>query len=161
MGAFKRIVDAFARTGRHQPPVADARCGIDDEDRKILLKIRVLKSVIHDDKLRTAAHRRRSAFGTPHRNPGRRSGGEQQRLVADIGGTVMRGIDPYRAPLAPAMATGQKVNGLAGRHQTFGDGQRHRRLPGTARRQVADADDRHGGALGHRAAAADASRHAE
>ncbi len=72
------------RSGRDDTPIAETRCGIHHDQRKILGEGRVLEAVVHDDDVRV---RGLDGLGPGHPvggHDGRRHACEQQRLIADL-----------------------------------------------------------------------------
>jgi hypothetical protein len=65
----------------------------------------ILKAVIHDDDAGAAEPRRLRAGDAVPRHDGRGEAGEEERLVADIGGAMDRRIDLHRAGEPAAIAT--------------------------------------------------------
>ena len=146
------------RPGRNDPAVADAAPGIDHQHGKILGQRRVLEAVVHDDDAGAGRDRRLRALHAVARNDGRRGARQQQRLVADVGGAMLRRIDPHRAGEPPAIAAGEEHRPSRRRPASIArHRQRGRRLAGAADGRIADADDRHAGAS-RRCAPADARR---
>ena len=96
------------RTGGDDPAIADAAPGIDDEQRKVLGKRRILKAVVHDDDARPAGDRHPRALDAVARHDGRRHARQQQRLVAHVERAMPRRIDPHRTRQPPAIAAGQE-----------------------------------------------------
>ncbi len=140
------------RAGRKHLAVADAAAAVHHHDRAVLAQRRILEAVVHHDRARPRRARRVRAGGTVACNDGRREPGEQQRLVADIGGSVLRWVDPHRARERAAVAAAEHNRPPSGPGQNLRDRNRRRRLAGAAQGQVADTDDGDAGGasrLGH------------
>jgi len=114
--------------------------GIDGDQRQILLKLRILKPVIHHDDVRIESLDELGAVGSVRRDHCRRNCRKQQRLVADVPGAV-RLTDEMRplnlAAVTPCKETGTRSLCL----QQFGDGNCCWRLAAAAGSKIADADD--------------------
>ena len=77
-------------------------------------------------------------------DPGRREGGEEQRLVADLGGACAGARRPRTGPCeAAAVAARDDVRGDAAGGEPLDERDHRRGLAGAAGGQVADADHRH------------------
>ena len=105
VGAGEAGGDPLAqRPRRQQAAIAEAVGGVDHDQRQILGDGRVLEAVIEHDRPRAALDSGPHSGGAVAGHPARRRGRRQQRLVADRGGIVDRGIDPHRPGQASAIA---------------------------------------------------------
>ena len=83
------------RSGRDHVAVAEATIRVDNGNRKVLCKCRILQSVVHDDDaiLRGACFDRIGASPPVPRDDGGRVTCEQKRLVSDFIRAVRSGFD--------------------------------------------------------------------
>ena len=102
-------------------------------------KRRILKAVVHDDRVRARLRGRKRAGVAVARDPGRAVARVQQRLIADFARVHIR-RHAQRPDRAPAIAARQRVRV---RPKLGADGARDRRFARAADGEVADADDRH------------------
>ena len=131
------------RTGREDPapakgPFFVAGLAIHHDQREGLLHRRVLVAVIHDDEDGPGLSRRDGARRPVPGYPDAEVVSQHQRLVADLGGGVLRRVDAQRPGLGAAIAARQYRAA-----QPPGDFPDHRRLAGAAHREVSHADHRH------------------
>src|SRR5690606_2480571 len=127
----------------HDPAVAEAVGGIHHQQRKVLGEARVLKAVVEDQRLGPALDRRTCRGDAITSHPGGGYLRQQQRLVADGAMVVPCRIGPHGPALAPAIAAAQEVRLHTRLAEVKRQGDRHRRLAGAARDEIADADDRY------------------
>ena len=145
VGARQTRGHRFAqRPGGQAPPIAEPAHGIDHHDGDIVGHRGVLKPVIHDDHLRPATSGEARGAGAVAADEGRREGGDQQRLVADIGGAMRRRVALHRSSQAPAMAARDDRRPPPAVLQPLNERDHRRRLAGAARVEIADTDHRHG-----------------
>ena len=139
-------VDGRAQgTGRQQPAIAEADGPVDDGEREIAAKARILQSVIHHDQAGAAGEREHGPGRTVARHHRLGDARQQQRLVAGFGGAMAALVDKMGAAVGAeraAIAAREEIGRFAGAFQPFGHGQRRRRLSGAADHEIADADDR-------------------
>ena len=138
------------RTRRDHISVADAAPAVQRHEGHVFDERRVLQAVIHHDEVGLFPRGGGRAGDAVARNDGRRDAGEQQRLVADLR-RAGAGADAHGADQRAAVTAREKRRAQAGAQEEARDRDRGRRLATAADRQIADADDGHGGA---RAAAA-------
>jgi hypothetical protein len=127
-------------------PIADAAMPGHHQKREILIDLRVLKAVIHDDDAETGVRIFRiCAFDGPHAsgtvrsNESWRNLRQQQRFIANIMGIVHGAVDKHRTSICTAITPREKRRSLA-----FGDGgfrqrNRCRRLSRSTGHKIADA----------------------
>jgi len=132
--------------GRDDPAITDAASGVNDEQRKVLGKGRILKAVVHDDDARRTGDRHPRALDAIARDDRRRHACEQKRLVAHVERAMPPWIDPHRTRKPPAISAAQEYRPFA----RMREHPRHRqcgwRLAAAANRQIPRADHRHAGA---------------
>ena len=131
------------RPGRDHPAVAEAGLGVHHQERQVLRQRRVLQPVVHHHRRRPVRDGGPAGGGPVARHPDRREGGEQQRLVAHLGGPVPPLLDPHRPRQAAAVAARDHLHRHAARLQPLDQRDDRGRLAGAAGGQVADADHRH------------------
>ncbi len=131
------------RPGRHDIAIADAAHGVDHHQCIVEMQFRALEAVVHDDQVAALGDQPSCAFDALAGDDGQRMMRDQQRLVADIFGAVVGGVDHGRAVHAAAITTAEDTRlqppGLGGLGKRDNGG----RLAGAADGKIADADDRH------------------
>ena len=133
------------RASREHPAIADAAAAVEHRDDEVLGERRVLPAVVHDDGVGSGLRRRRGARRAIMGDDGGGDAGEQQRLVADIGGGLR--VDPHRPGEPSAIAAREKERAVACPDENMRDSDGGRRLAAAADGEVADAQDRHGGPM--------------
>jgi hypothetical protein len=128
-------------TRREDTAIADGAASIDDQDGKVLRKRRVLKSVVHYNHIRPVALRDARAREAVASDNGRRKFGQEERLVADVGCAMEGRINLHGTGETPAVTARQKEEVFVLGKQNPADGERGRRLAGTARCEVANTND--------------------
>ena len=137
-----RLQRCAQRTRREDAAIADGAPSIDHQNRKVFSERRVLKTVVHHNRIRAVTLRGAGAREAVARDNGRRKFGQEQRLVADVGGAMNRTIDAHRTGETAAITASQKEWAFVLGKQKPPDGERRRRLAGAADREVAHANDR-------------------
>jgi len=126
------------RSGGDQAPVAEAGAAVDHQEAHVLHQVRVLESVIEDEVggMVRQGGRLRAVTG----DKGRGVGGQQQRFIAYIGGTVARGIHLQRAGELAAVTSRDKGRAVPLRQEEITDRERQDGLAGAPGAGIAAAN---------------------
>ena len=142
-GKLRRQRRAQGTGGKHAA-IAEAAVAVDHDQRGILGDRGILETVVHQDHAGALRARQRDAVDAIARDHHRNRPRQHQRLVADIGRDMARGIDLDRPVQSPAIAAAEHHRRLAEIAQQLGQRQHRRGLAGAA--DVIIADAKHGDA---------------